>query len=493
MAVVPRETRNGIVYWVCTSFEGKPYWERVGKDEREARRLDARREKEKKHGTYKPPEARTGRLTVRAYADRWLVTRTNRSADLEQKHINSVLLDAPDLAAMPMERVQARDVLAAVAHSKARGRAPRSVKNMYGVLRVMCRNAVLNGAADVDPFAALPPGTFSTKGVVDKSPHTGAEVAALLSERVPLQRRVLVALAFYTGMRIGEICGRRWRNILGAKPLDALVIDTQYQDEPLKGDDDQIVRPRKVPIHPALHELLAQWFRAWSEAYGRAPTLDDLIVPSTQDPRLAYTQSGGRKVWQAACASVGIKSRGPHIARHTFTTNARRCYPHPDVIESITHNASGRSIDHYNHWQWDPLCEAVRALNFAADLDQSAGVSAIFGSDYNAPRFDSDLDRRLQVPEIIAPAVGLEPTVTSLIPAERPKPPTVRHASLIAQFSKGRANLRNFGPRAAHFGASQEIDPLESARIRASDAALSAYLRALADRLAELSLSAGRA
>src|SRR5581483_165295 len=39
--------------------------------------------------------------------------------------------------------------------------------------------------------------------------------------------------------------------------------------------------PRWVPVHPTLAKMLAEWKAVgWKQMIGRAPTLDDLIVPN---------------------------------------------------------------------------------------------------------------------------------------------------------------------------------------------------------------------
>lgn len=461
MAVVPRQRKSAIVYYVATSFEGAVYWERSGRDKREAERLDDRREREKKNGTYRPPAARTGRLTVRAFSDRWCATRTNRSADHDSYLLDVVLDGAPELAAMPLEHVRPRDVLAAIDAVKATGRAGKTVHNAFGVLRVLLRDAVIAEVIDTSPYV-VPAGVLSKRTTRDTSPYTGAEIAALLSERVAPQRRAFVALAIWTGMRLGEICGRRWSHVVGGKPLDGLTIETQYDDEPLKGDDDDRARPRRVPIHPELRRVLRWWYaQGFAETYGRPPTRADFIVPSQRDPAKPYVQSGGRKVWIAACEDAGVSSRGAHICRHTFVTAARRATSNVALAESLTHNASGQSIDTYNHWQWGPLCEVINALRFDADFDDPDSLSSIFAESHT----------------FFAPAVGLEPYSPSLISqAPRSGSLGVRPDSL-SHLSNSHADLPSFALPAADFDAGQ-------AMTRAADAALGAYLRALADELA---------
>ena len=60
MSVVPRKLdTGGISYWVVFSWQGKRVWERSGPDRRAADRLDERRQREVKAGTYVPPRSRT--------------------------------------------------------------------------------------------------------------------------------------------------------------------------------------------------------------------------------------------------------------------------------------------------------------------------------------------------------------------------------------------------------------------------------------------------
>ncbi len=98
--------------------------------------------------------------------------------------------------------------------------------------------------------------------------------------------------------------------------------------------------------------------------YCRKPTADDFIVPRTKDGR-PHTRSSAYKLWLRACALAGVENRSLHSTRHTFITLARRGGARAEVVERVTHNAAGSIVDHYTHWDWAPLCEAVQALGMA--------------------------------------------------------------------------------------------------------------------------------
>jgi hypothetical protein len=184
-------------------------------------------------------------------------------------------------------------------------------------------------------------------------------------------------------MREGEVCGRRFSDWLrDARPLSALNVHTQYNDQPLKTDDEEDVHPRLVPVHPELETILREWWASGFElVFRRPPTRDDFIVPNRQGGN--HTKSSAYKMFRRAQAKVEVENRTLHATRNTFISIARSNGARADVVERVTHNASGDVIDIYTTFEWRPLCEAV-AL------------------------FDLDLDPRDAEPLFVAPKPGLE-------------------------------------------------------------------------------------
>lgn len=95
-------------------------------------------------------------------------------------------------------------------------------------------------------------------------------------------------------------------------------------------------------------------------------------------------------------------------------TWARRGGARPDVLEKITHNAAGRIIDQYTHWDWEPLCQAVLCLDYAgmaalrplravqpATESQPIVAAAPVGGPLQAPVHDARYDARSPATEII--------------------------------------------------------------------------------------------
>lgn len=368
MSIRGKPTKGGIVWWVITQGHG----ERVGFDKREAERLNTRRKKEVKSGTFAPGVS--GAVTVAKFLASWLTARTNRAARIDRSMLEHHVLTVDWFARMRMDDVEPRHVQKLVAEIKSSGKvrdgagplSPKMVANVFGALRAAFRSGVRQGAIARD-VCLLEPGTIS-KRTEERTPYTLEETKALLAATT-LQRRAWAALAFFTGQRCGEVCGRRWRDWdPSATPLGCLTVGTQYKDLPLKTDS-----PRRAPVHPELAAILGAWELEWELVYGRKPTPDDFIVPRLDDLAEPLSNSAAYKAWAKDCARAGVPNRTQHSTRHTFLTEARRGGATREVIERVTHNASGVMVDHYTHWDWAPLCEAVLCLPSLLDSGPATG------------------------------------------------------------------------------------------------------------------------
>lgn len=357
MAVREKMTKAGIVYYVDT----RGHWERVGGDKREAQRLNERRKKEVKAGTFAPTVS--GAITIGRYLETWLDGKTNRSAGQDRTHIEHHVLPREWFAKMKMEDVRPPHFQQLIKEIKAGPPTlkPKYIANIFGSLRAAFRAALRQEVITRD-VCLLEPGTISKKSQ-KRTPYSLADARALLAAATG-ERLVWLALALYTGMRCGEVAGRRWRDWdPDSDPLGALAVITQYNDQPLKGDDDSTDRPRRVPVHPDLARVLKWWWDEGFElAYLRRPTIDDFIVERHDAPGENLTRSMTYKALERDCRTAKVTRRGQHATRHTFTTQARRASPQAkEIVEQLTHNAEGEMVDNYTHWEWEPLCSVISA------------------------------------------------------------------------------------------------------------------------------------
>lgn len=374
MAIVPRKLKNEkIVYWVVNKWNGEPVWERIGTERRAAERRDPAMKKEIAAGTYL--SKKTGAATVQSYANGFFAKRKARSAENEESLFkNHVVKRCPWYAKLRVEDVRPRHTLQLVEELRKPydGRygpgfkmSEKSISLIVGVLSAIFRDARFHEITTVDP-CELPFGTL-TRHSPPRSPYSAAEMAALTTDpRIEFDVRMMNAIGFYTGQRIGEVCGRRWSDLdRGSIPLQCLSIETQYDDQELKTSGPTKRRTRKAPVHPQLEALLDEWHRkGWELYYLRKPTEHDFIVPRRDIPgaKACLTRSMAYKRFVAACETIEIKAHTVHAMRNTFITLTRRAGCNVAALEKITHNATGSMIDQYTEWDWKPLCDVVMSL-----------------------------------------------------------------------------------------------------------------------------------
>jgi integrase len=224
-----------------------------------------------------------GPLTVREFAARWLKERRGlgvRSiADDESRMNRHVLPRLGDLDIGQIRPAHVREFVITLRTATARKDsklAPRTIRNVYGLLSTMFRDAVAEGLITSTP-CVLRKGVLPPK--VDKDPtwretaiYTRGEVERLISERlIPEDRRVLYALKGLAGLRHGEAASLRWRQ------YDARL-------EPLGGLALEVTKtgvPRRVPVHPPSP---ASWPNGSWRA-GSAPTAVSRRTRISSSPR----------------------------------------------------------------------------------------------------------------------------------------------------------------------------------------------------------------
>lgn len=370
MAVVTRKRKSGKSYYVTYEYDGKKIWEPAGTDVREAKRLNRRRLEELADGTY-DPGARTASKspTVREYAEGWLARRTNRTAEQDDGRMRRHVLSLEWFAGMRLGDLEPRHMIRLVQELQSRRHECEDrpiggayAKNIYVVVRTMCRDARIAGHIKSDP-CVLPRGLLVNKGK-RRQPYSLEAVARLFAcAALHPSARVFAALLLLTGMREGEVCGRRWRDWdRAARPLGSLSVATQYDDQRLKTDKGEAgEHSRKVPVHPVLADVLSWWWESGFElVHRRKPTERDFIVPS--EALSCHSQRTAYHLWRCALKKANVANLSLHSTRHTFISMCRRGGARPDVLEVVTHNAKGTIIDEYTHWEWEPLCEAVLCL-----------------------------------------------------------------------------------------------------------------------------------
>lgn len=402
MGLFKRTRKGGKVVWgISFQWQKEQQQELVGSKVEAQRRL-AQRRREVTEGTYSP-EHKTGAVTAAMYAKTWGEKRTNKTARDDRTRLTKHFV--PYLGEMKIEDVRPRHIIEWVKQLRAAETlSPKAILNVYGTVRTMFKYAVIEELIAATP-CVLPENVLPAKP--DKEPgiyEKPAVVKLITDARVPWDRRVFYTLAFLTGMRHGELAGRRWRDWdRESEPLGALQVRTQYKDQPLKSPDGKL-RPRVVPVHWLLEQALLAWRdEGFPRFFGRKARPDDYIVPSRRGTEHHRTVRKSLERIVDDCERIGVPPLTFHRSRDTFISLCRRAGAPKDLVERITHNSSGQVIDRYTHIDWAPLCAAVMVVQLP--MPSPPGLS-LPGSEGAALSMSPSMSA--QEGELILTAVELE-------------------------------------------------------------------------------------
>lgn len=307
----------------------------------------------------------SGLLTVRAWVSRWLEQRERdeiADAPNDRQRLEDHVL--PVIGDLSLDEVRPRHLLEVVAALRTAGRAPRTVRNVYGSLRACWRDARIADLTANDPCIL----THRQLGRIrdadptwrDEAQLSHAELSRLLTApEVPLERRVLWGLLSLAMLRHGEMAGLRWRAVqLEGDPLGRLEIGTSYDLGRTKGR-----KGRRVPIHPSLRPLLAEWrLSGWRERHRRPPEDGDLVLPRPRDPLgLRRHQSTYRRL-ELDLARLELRRRHPHGLRRTGISLALSAGADEARLRWVTHGRPGTIMGAYTTLEWARTCEQVTAI-----------------------------------------------------------------------------------------------------------------------------------
>jgi integrase len=245
--------------------------------------------------------------------------------------------------------------------------APRTVRNVYGVLHTMLKDAVVDELIDSNP-CTLKRGDLPKK--VDKDPtwranavFTRGEMEQLLSHPdLPPDPRVLYAVLGLAGLRFGEAAALRWRHLdTTLEPLGRLVVATSYNTRKRIEKATKTEQPRMVPVHPTLAKVLAEWrLGGWASMMKRHAKPDDLIIPSRRGVNRSRHHSLTK--FHDDLTRQGMRKRRQHDLRRAFISLARADGARKDVLERVTHGARGDIVDIYTELPWEFICQEVAKL-----------------------------------------------------------------------------------------------------------------------------------
>jgi integrase len=294
-------------------------------------------------GTLRTPDPRTIREAAEAWLDgaregrvRDRSGRTYKPSTVrtyDEKLTGYVL---PALGDYRLSEVRRRDVQDLADELVASGLSPSSVRNTIDPLRAIYRRAIQREQVAINPTSNLDPPSSRRKPVRIATP---AEARTLLSA-LPADQRATWAIAFYAGLRRGELQALRCSAIdLGASTIRVEGSWDQYEGAI---DPKSLTSTRTVPLLAILRDYLDEHLLATRRsgddlAFGR--TAGDPFVPST-------LTTVADAVWEAA----GIERITLHNCRHSFASLLIASGENPKAVqEFMGHSTITMTFDLYGH------------------------------------------------------------------------------------------------------------------------------------------------
>ena len=342
MSIQTRKLKNGrTAYDVkLRTPDGRQYSQSF-RTRKEAEAFQTKQRATRMEGVWVDPTV--GRITFGSYAERWLTQRVGlraRSRELYDYILRRHLL--PTFAEVQLKGITVARVRAwhAELHEK-RSIGPSTVAKAYRLLRTIMATAVEDELIARNP--CLVKGA-SVEHHEERPVATVVQVAAL-ADAVQPHYRAMVLLATWCGVRFGELTGLTRADI----DVSARTVRVVRQAQEMK-DGSRVVGPPKtdagrrtiaLPPHivPELRKHLAVWVAAAPES----------LVFGDSDGGALRRSNFSRRVWQPACAAVGLQGFRFHDLRHTGNTLAASTGASTKELMSRMGHASPRAALIYQH------------------------------------------------------------------------------------------------------------------------------------------------
>jgi integrase len=263
-------------------------------------------------------------VTLASYLGRWLASRKGdlRPNTWTNYDINVRLHIVPHLGSRKPSRLEPTDVRLWHQTLKAEGLAPKSVVLAHATLRAGLAQAMIDGVVHRNVATLVHPPTVPKAKV---QPYDLSEIAQLFAamDGHPLESLFMVTLG--TGLRRGEVCGLRWRDV----DLEAGLLHVRgqlarkpgggWQWLPPKTEDSDNVVSLSAPVLSALQaERDRQAFLR-----GRAGTL-------WQESGYVFTKPTGEPhspelvylAFRKLVADAGLRPQRFHDLRHAHASLA---------------------------------------------------------------------------------------------------------------------------------------------------------------------------
>jgi integrase len=307
-----------------------------------------------KGGTYLEPN----KITIAAFLSRWLDhIKTQVSPKSHERYAGIVKQNiVPAIGAVPLTKVKPAQISETYSNAligdrrddKAGGLSPRTVGHMHRVLKQALGQAVRWELITRNPADAVDPPKVDWKPVQTYDLVQTVEVIEAVRD-TPLL--VPALLAVLCGLRRGEICALRWRNVDLAAGQMSVVESLEQTKAGLRFKPPKNGKGRTVALSATMvDELRAHRVKRAQELlrFGVGLSDDDLVIAhadgSVVQP-IYISQHWARTIRKTRLAHLRF-----HDLRHAHAPHLLANGVHPKVAsERLGHSKVGITLDLYSH------------------------------------------------------------------------------------------------------------------------------------------------
>ena len=236
-------------------------------------------------------------------------------------------------------------------NSLSEDHAPKTVKNLHGVLHKALQQAVKVGYLRFNPADACELPRMERKEI---KPLDDAAIAAFIRAVQGHRFEAVYLTMLFTGMRRGEVCGLTWDCV--DLERGTITINKQLQNVPGQPGEFRLVptkndKGRTITAAASVVKLLKQH---------RTQQLRDRLRagPVWQDTGFVFCNEAGEHLspntvyhnYKRLAASIGLPDARLHDLRHSYAVAALRAGDDIKTVQgNLGHHAAAFTLDVYGH------------------------------------------------------------------------------------------------------------------------------------------------
>jgi integrase len=319
-------------------------------------------------------DPRSGRVTLREWADEWVRTSVDlreSTNDIHERNLRlHVLPTLGDIELSKLTTLGLRGWLAELAAKpiqspRADGsdvtklRSASTTHQAYRTLHRLLSAAVETEMISRNPLVGVKPPKIDD----DEMQFITASEVARLADTIDERYRALVLVA-NCGLRASELVGLRRNRIDFTKNRISIVEQISERSNGrgfVVGPPKTTAGRREVPLPGFVAEVLTEHMSRWSES---SPT--GLVFPAPAGGPIRW-RSWSTRFWQPAVARAELDGLRPHDLRHTCASLAIASGADVKVIQRMLGHASATmTLDRYGHLFPDRLDDIASRLDEVA-------------------------------------------------------------------------------------------------------------------------------